>query len=111
MIRAAEDNELSLVGRSKLPVQVQKGFDADQVLKSVVKKHADHSQHFCDIENYCLMYPDMKIVDIVPGKQHKFYCSKIQGWTGKTIFEDRPVFMQSRQCWRKLDAGNCASEN
>ena len=55
LIRAAEDNELSLVRGSKLPVQVRKGFDADQALKSAVKKHAYHNQHFCDIENYCLI--------------------------------------------------------
>ena len=101
LISAAEDNELSLVRGSKLPVQVRKWFDADQVLKSAVKKHADHDQHFCDIENYCLMYPDMKIVDVVPGTQ-QIYCSKIQGWTVKTILEDRPVFIQSSQGWKKL---------
>ena len=61
---------------SKLPVQVKKGFHADQVLKWAIKKHANHNQHFCDIENYCLMYPDMKIVDIVPGTQHKFTVQK-----------------------------------
>ena len=38
LIRAAEDNELRLVRGSKLPVQVKKGFGADQVLKSAVKK-------------------------------------------------------------------------
>ena len=42
IIRAAEDNELSLVKGSKLPVQVRKGFDAYQVLKSAVKKHEDY---------------------------------------------------------------------
>ena len=50
IIRAAEYNELSLVKGSKLPVLVRKGFDADQVLKSAVKKHADCDQHFSDIE-------------------------------------------------------------
>ena len=69
LIRAAEDNELRLVRGSKLPVQVKKGFGADQVLKSAVKKHTDDDQHFCDIVNYCLMYPDMKIGDVVPGTQ------------------------------------------
>ena len=38
IIRTAEDNELNLVKGSKLPVQVRKGFDANQVLKSVLKK-------------------------------------------------------------------------
>ena len=107
LISTAEDNELSLVGGSKLPVQVRKWFDANQVLKSAVTKHADHDQHFWDIENYCLMYPDMKIVDVVPGTQHKFTVQKYKDeWTGKTIFKDRPVFMQSSQCWK-----NCTSEN
>ena len=55
LIRVAEDNELSLVRRSKLTAQVRKGFDADQVLKSAVKKHDYHNQHFCDIETYCLI--------------------------------------------------------
>ena len=83
LIKAAEDNELSLVRGSKLPVQVKKGFYADQVLKSAVKKHADHDQHFCDIENYCLMYPDMKIVDPVPGTQHKFTVQKYKDELGR----------------------------
>ena len=69
LIRAAEDNELRLVRGSKLPVQVKKGFGADQVFKPAVKKHTDDDQHFCDIVNYCLMYPDMKIGDVVPGTQ------------------------------------------
>ena len=56
LIMAVKDSKLSLVRGSKLPAQVKKGFDADQVLKSAAKKHADHDQHFCDIENYCLMY-------------------------------------------------------
>ena len=38
IIRTAEDNKLNLVKGSKLPVQVRKGFDANQVLKSVLKK-------------------------------------------------------------------------
>ena len=54
IIRAAEDNELSLVKGSKLPLQVRKGFDVDQVLKSAVKKHADYEQHFRDIQSCCL---------------------------------------------------------
>ena len=53
-------------------MQVKKGFDADQILKSTVKKHADPDPHFRDIKNCCLMYPDIKIVDIEPGTQHKF---------------------------------------
>ena len=80
LISAAEDNELSLVRGSKLPVQVRKWFDADQVLKSAVKKHADHDQHFCDIENYCLMYPDMKIGDVVPGTQQLVWELVIWEW-------------------------------
>ena len=51
-IKAAEYNG------SKLPVHAQTGFDTDHVLKSAVNKHADYDQHFCDIENYYLMYPD-----------------------------------------------------
>ena len=78
LIRAADDNKLNLVRGSKIPVQVKKGFDAEQVLKSAVKEHADHDQNFCDIENHCLMYPDMKIVDVVPEAQ-QIYCSKMQG--------------------------------
>ena len=39
---------------------------------STVKKHADPNPHFCDIENCCIMYPDIKIVDIEPETQHKF---------------------------------------
>ena len=54
IIRAAEDNELSLVKGSKLPLQVRKRFDVDQVLKSAVKKHADYEQHFRDIQSCCL---------------------------------------------------------
>ena len=69
LIRAAEDNELSLARGSKLSVQVIKEFDADQVLKSAVTKHADHDRNFCDIEIYCLMYPDMKIADLAPKKR------------------------------------------
>ena len=97
IIRAAEYNELSLVKGSKLPVQVRKGFDADQVLKSAVKKHADCDQHFTDIESYCLMYLDIKIVDVVPGTP-QIYCSKLQRGTGKTTLKDGPAFMQSSQC-------------
>ena len=69
LIRAAENNELSLVRGSKLSVQVINEFDANQVLKSALKKHADHDRNFCDIENYCLMYPDMKIADVAPKKR------------------------------------------
>ena len=76
LIRAAEVSELSLVRGSKLPVQVRKGFDADQVLKSAIKKHADHEQYFCNIENYCLMYTDIKIVNVVSGTQDKFTVQK-----------------------------------
>ena len=72
LIRAAEVSQLSLVRESKLPVQVRKGFDADQVLKSAIKKHVDHEQYFCNIENYCLMYTDIKIVNVVSGTQDKF---------------------------------------
>ena len=82
LIRAPEDNELSLVRGCKLPVQVKKGFDADHVLKSNVKKHADQDQYFRDIETYCLMYPDMKIVDVVPGTQHKFTVQKYKDEMG-----------------------------
>ena len=52
-------------------------------MKSAVKKHADHDQNFCDIENYCLMYPDMKIVDVVPGAQYKFTVQKCKDEMGR----------------------------
>ena len=84
LIRAADDNKLNLVRGSKLPVQVKKRFDAEQVLKSAVKKHADQDQNFCDIENYCLMYPDMKIVDVAPGAQHKFTVQKGKDEMGRS---------------------------
>ena len=83
LIRAADDNELNLVRGSKIPVQVKKGFDAEQVLKSAIKKHTDHDQNFCDIESYCLMYPDMKIVDVVPEAQHKCTVQKCKDEMGR----------------------------
>ena len=41
LIRGSEDHELNHRW-NKLPVQVKKGFEADQILKSAVGKHADH---------------------------------------------------------------------
>ena len=106
LIRAAEDKELSLVRGSKLPVQVEKGFDADQVLKSSVKKHVDHDQHFCDIENYCFMYPDMKIVDVAPGTRHKFTVPKCKDDLG------RPCSKIDLYLRKSVNAEkNCTSEN
>ena len=106
LIRAAEDNELSLVRGSKLPVQVKKGFYADQVLKSAVKKHADHDQHFCDTEDYCLMYPDMKIVDVVPGVQHKFNVQKSKDELGGP-YSKIDLYL----CKAINSEKNCTSEN
>ena len=70
-------------------MQVKKGFDAEQVLKSAIKKHADHDQNFCDIESYCLMYPElcilmyMKIADVVPEAQHKYTAQKCKDEMGR----------------------------
>ena len=83
IIRGTEVSELSLVRGSKLPVQVRKWFDADQVLKSAMKKHAEHDQYFCDIENYCLMYTDIKIVNVVPWTQEKSTVQKYKDKLGR----------------------------
>ena len=106
ILRPAEDNELSLVKGSKLPVQVRKGFDAYQVLKSAVKKHEDYEQHFCDIESYCLMYSDMNIVDVVPGTQHKFTVQKYKDELGRPYSK-----MDLHLCKVVNVERNCASEN
>ena len=106
LIRAPEDNELSLVRGSKLPVQVKKGFDTDHVLKSTVQKHAEEDQYFRDIETYCLMYPDMKIVNVVSGTQHKFTVQKYKDEL------ERPYSKIDLYLWKAVNAEkNCLSEN
>ena len=106
LIRAAEDKELSIVRGSKLPVQVKKGFDADQVLKSNVKKHVDHDQHFCGIENNCFMYPDMKIVDVAPETRHKFTVQKYKDDLGRQ-YSKIDLYLRKSVNAEK----NCTSEN
>ena len=106
IIRAAEYNELSRVKGSTLPVQVRRGFDADQVLKSTVKKHADYEPHFCDIESCCLVYSNMSIVAVAPGRRHKF--------TVKTYKDElgRPYSKMDLHLCKVVNAEkNCASEN
>ena len=87
-------------------MQVRKGFDADQALKSAVKKHAYHNQHFRDIESYCLIYPDMEIVDVVPGTKHKLTVQKYKDELG------RPYSKIELYLCKAVNAEkNCASEN
>ena len=87
-------------------MQVKKRFHADQVLKWAIKKHANHNQNFCDIENYCLMYPDMKIVDNVPGTQRKFTVQKYKDELGRPYLKIDLYLCQAGNVEQ-----NCTSEN
>ena len=80
-------------------MQVIKEFDDDQVLKSAVKKHADHDRNFCDIENYCLMYPDMKIADVVPEIQYKFTVQKYKYELGRPYLKTSLYFNAKKRLY------------
>ena len=77
VISNSERNDsLSIIRGSRLPVKVQKGFNASQVLKEAITKHSNHDQFFCGLEDYDLLYPDQKVVDYIPGTDDCFTVEK-----------------------------------
>ena len=68
LIRESEkDGTLHIVRGSKLPIQVPRQANSDSVHKFALEKHANRDQFFCGLEDWTLLYPDQKKVDIIPG--------------------------------------------
>ena len=57
--------------------------DAETVKKLSVEKHANLKQYFCGLEDYVLLYPDTKIIDVLPGSTEKFTVEKYKNFLGK----------------------------
>ena len=54
---------------SPLATKVLKSFDPTEVAHGgAVRKHADHDQFFCGLDDYVFCNPDQKIVQFIPGK-------------------------------------------
>ena len=57
---------------SKLPIHVPRQANADTVHKFAIEKHSHYDQFFCGLEDWTLLYPDQKKVDIIPGTKMHF---------------------------------------
>ena len=60
----------------RMPVKVGKQYNAEEVLKTALKKHSDNDQRFCSLDDYVLCYPDQKIVEFIPHTTERFTVEK-----------------------------------
>ena len=67
-----KDGNLCIVRGSKLPIHVPRQANADTVHKFAIEKHTHYDQFFCGLEDWTLLYPDQKKVDIIPGTKMHF---------------------------------------
>ena len=70
------DHNLGPIRGSRLPVKVQKGFAAAEVISAGILKHSNHDQFFSSSEDYLLLFPDRKVVTSIPGSEELFTVEK-----------------------------------
>ena len=69
-ISLVESNEKGMMGIKRevlLVTKVLKSSGPIEVAFAAVRKHVDHDQFFCGLNDYILCYPDQKIVQFIPG--------------------------------------------
>ena len=51
--------------------------DAIRVLNIATDKHAGMDQYFCEFEDYVLLYPDIKVCNLLPGSNESCTVERI----------------------------------
>ena len=72
IVRDNEKGVLTRVRGSKLSITVDRDMSVDQILSIAKTKHSAHDQFFCGLEDYQVVYPDLKVVHFIPGTDKKF---------------------------------------
>ena len=64
-------------------IAIEPEADASRVLNNVIEKHAGMDQYFCEFEDYVLLYPDMKVCNLLPGSNESFTVEKYKHFLNK----------------------------
>lgn len=83
LVKFGEKGMLQKIRGSRLPIKVEKNMTADKVLEIAKRKHSDHDQYFCYLEDYTMVYPDNREVVFIPGTNQQFTVSDYKKELGK----------------------------
>ena len=64
-------------------IAVEPEADATRSLNIAIDKNSDMDQYFCEFEDYTLLYPDMKICNLLPGSTESFTVEKCRHFLNK----------------------------
>ena len=65
--------ELSIIRGKKQSLKILDSCSAEDLKKEAIEKWANFDQTFCSMEEYKLLYPDMKEVHFIPGKEETLF--------------------------------------
>ena len=57
--------------------------DAKKILTKAIEKHASMDQYFNEFKDYVLLYPDMKLCKLLPGRNEEFTIEKYKCFLNK----------------------------
>ena len=83
MVKYSDKGILQKVRGSRMPIKIEKSMDYDTILEIAKKKHGDHDQYFCSLEDYSLIYSDNKVAYYIPGTKKKFSIVEYKKELGK----------------------------
>ena len=68
-----------------LQVVIESGADTTRVFNTTIDKHAGIDQYFFELEDYILLYPDMKVCNLLPESNEFFTIEKYKHFLNKSF--------------------------